>query len=85
MVPYIKGSYSKFAQKNSLMLGHFPSTEKSRVGFPLLQKKLEPCYTGIQLSWSERATDNRKVGGSNPPIPTSERDLVQRANSGPVV
>ena len=25
MVPHIKGSYSKFASCNSLMVGHFPS------------------------------------------------------------
>ena len=49
MVPRIKGSHSKTSLlKNSLMLGHFPSTEKSRVGFPLLCKKvIEPCYIGI--------------------------------------
>ena len=30
---------------------------------------------GPELSWLERTTDNRKVGGSSPLGPTKEKDM----------
>ena len=48
----------------STMVVQLPSKQMMRVRFPLLTPKY-----GFLAQWLERSAVNRRVGGSNPPVP----------------